>query len=91
MEPDGKAEFQLMGRHPVGDDRGLIHGKTGWLQTFTWTSLLEIEMETFRSTGFLCCVYELGIAVQLSWNHIFPFRANRGNRCLPRSVLGASE
>lgn len=65
--------------------------RPGWLQTFTWKSLLEIEMETLRLAGFHRSVYEIGITVRSSWNHVFPFRTNRRNWCLPRSVLGTSE
>lgn len=53
--------------------------RPGWLQTCTWKSLLEIEMETLRLTGFQHTVYEIGITVRLSWNHVFPFRTNRRN------------
>ena len=65
--------------------------RPGWLQTFTWKSRLEIGMETLRLAGFYHSVYEVGIAVQLSWNRVFLFRTNWRNRCLPRSVLGTSE
>lgn len=65
--------------------------RPGWLHTCTWKSLLETEMETLRLTGFQHTVYEIGITVRLSWNHVSPFRTNRGNWCLPRSVLGTSE
>lgn len=65
--------------------------RPGWLHTCTWKSLSETEMETLRLTVFHHTVYERRKTVRLSWNHVFPFRTNRRNRCLPGPVLGTSE
>lgn len=90
-EHDGQVELQRMEMTPRWTWQTFDPCKDHGSDFYLGVTLRNRDWKPLSRAGLHDSVYAAGIMVQLSWNHVFPFRTNRRNRCLPRPVLGAPE